>query len=282
MEGGATAEIELWPQLSGRIVESPVQEGQFVSKGELLLRLNDEQHRHQVSLAAAELALAEAQLERLLNGARPQQCAEAAALHQAKLAELERAELSWQRIDGLRQALAVSQQKADDQRTLVASLRAQVAAARSRLELLEAPARDDEVQMDKARIQAARAQLELAKVQQEWTRLRAPSDGQILKINVEAGELTGPTSIAAAVVMADTSKFHVRAFVDGLNSPRMQIGITAINSPAASPNTVELGPNLACDGTRGSASTCAPPARRRCHYPTAKSLPNSTVLPVAP
>ena len=233
---GATPEIELRTRASGRIVELLIQEGQFVRKGDVLLRLDDEQHRHQVSLAAAELALAEAQLERLLNGVRPQQCAEAAALHKAKLAELERAELAWQRIDDLRQARAVSQQKADDQRMLVASLRAQVEAAKSRLELLEAPARDDEVQMDKARTQAARAQLELAKVQQERTKLRAPSDGQILKINVESGELTGSTSMAAAAVMADTSKFHVRAFVEELDAPRVRVGMTAIISADGLPD----------------------------------------------
>jgi multidrug resistance efflux pump len=224
---GTTPEIELRPRLSGRIVEVLVEEGQTVRKGDVLLRLDDEQYGHEVALAAAELALAEAQLERLINGARSQQRAEAAALCQAKLAELERAELSWRRINDLRQARAVSQQEADDQRTLVASLRGEVAAAKARAELLDAPARPDEVQMDKARIEAANAQLQLAKTQLEWTKLRAPRDGQILKIGVEAGELTGPSSAEPAVVMVDTSRYHVRAFVEELDAPRLRVGMTA-------------------------------------------------------
>jgi multidrug efflux pump subunit AcrA (membrane-fusion protein) len=196
---GTTPEIELRPRLSGRIVEVLVEEGQTVRKGDVLLRLDDEQYGHEVALAAAELALAEAQLERLINGARSQQRAEAAALCQAKLAELERAELSWRRINDLRQARAVSQQEADDQRTLVASLRGEVAAAKARAELLDAPARPDEVQMDKARIDAANAQLQLAKVQ--WAE--------------------------PAVVMVDTSRYHVRAFVEELDAPRLRVGMTA-------------------------------------------------------
>ena len=224
---GTTPEIELRPRLSGRIVELLVEEGQVVRKGVVLLRLDDEQYRHQVALAAADLALAEAQLDRLLNGARSQQRAEAAALYRAKLAELERGELSWRRISDLRRARAVSQQEADDQRTLVASLTSQVAAAKARLELLEAPARPDEVQMDKARIEAAKAQLELVKVQHERTNLRAPSGGQVLKLHVEPGELTGPTSVEPAVVMADTSRYHVRAYVEELDAPRVRLGMTA-------------------------------------------------------
>jgi HlyD family secretion protein len=224
---GTTPEVELRPRVPGRIVEIRVEEGQRVRKGDVLLRLDDEQGRHQVAMAAAELALAEAQLERLVHGARPQQRAEAAALYQAKLAELERAELSWGRIDDLRQARAVSQQEADDKRTLVTSLKAEVGAAKARLELLEAPARPDEVEMDKARIKAAEAQLQLANVGLEWTNLRAPRDGQILRVGVETGELTGPNAAEASVVMVDTSRFYVRVYVEEQDAPRVRVGMTA-------------------------------------------------------
>jgi len=224
---GTTPEIELRPHVAGRIVEVRVEEGQRVRQGDVLLRLDDAQYRHQVTLARAELALVEAQMARLVHGARSQQRAEAAALHQAKLAELERAELSWERIDDLHQARAVSQQEADDKRTLVTSLRAEVAAAKARLELLEAPARPDEVEMDKARIDAAKAQLELANVDLEWTNLRAPRDGQVLRVGVEAGELTGPNAVEASVAMADTSKLYVRAYVEEQDAPRVMVGMTA-------------------------------------------------------
>jgi len=224
---GATPEIELRPRLAGRIVDLLVQEGQTVRKGEVLLRLDDQQYRHEVALARAELKLAESQLERRVNGARSQERAEAVAMYQAKLAELERAELSWRRVSELRQSRAVSQQEADDQRTLVASLRGEVAAAKARMELLQAPARADEVEMDKARIEAAKVKVQVAEVELGRAELRAPRDGQILKLHVEAGELTGPDSTKPAVVMTDTSRLHVRAFVEELDAPRVKLGMTA-------------------------------------------------------
>jgi len=224
---GLTPEIELRPQLTGRALQVAVNEGDLVEGGQLLVKLDDAQYRHAAALAAADVELAEAQLERLLNGAHHQERSEAAALYRAKLAELERAELAWKRISELSQARAVSQQQADNQRTLVATLQAEVAAAKARLERIEAEARPDEVRIASARIQAARSRYELARVDFERCQMRAPCRGQILRVNVEAGELTGPTSMAPAIVMADTSRLRVRAFVEELDAPRVEIGMTA-------------------------------------------------------
>ena len=224
---GSTPEIELRPQLAGRIVEVLVQEGQFVEQGQILLRLDDAEYRHQVALAAAEVELAEAQLGRLLNGAHSQERTQAAALYRAKQAELEGAQLSWKRIQQLSRVQAVSQQQADNQKTAVAALVAEVAAAKAHLQRLESPARQDEIQMNKARIEAAKARLELARVQLQRAELRSPHRGQVLKIDVEAGELTGPTSAEPAVVLADTTRFQVRAFVEEMDAPRVKVGMTA-------------------------------------------------------
>ena len=191
----------------------------MVKADDVLLAIDDQQYRHEEALAAAKLRLAEAEFDRIVNGARSQQRTEAAALLRAKQAELERAELAWKRIDGLREAKAVSQQEADNQRTLVSSLAAEVEAALARRDLAEAPARDDEMAMARARIEAAKAQWELAKVQLDRTRLRAPIAGQILAVDTRVGELAGPDSPKPVVTMADTTTLRVRAFVEELDAP---------------------------------------------------------------
>lgn len=224
---GATPEIELRPQIAGRVAEVFVEEGQEVPSGEALLRLEDHQYRHEVALAAAEVETARGELTRLLNGAHPKQRLEAAALYQAKLAEFERAQLSWRRISELHQSRAVAQQEADNQRTLVDALRAEVEAFKARLELLESPPRDDELAIAQAKLRAAEARLELAKVQLERTVLRAPMRGQILRRDADCGELTGPTAPEPAVIMADTSRLLVRTFVEELDAPRVKTGLKA-------------------------------------------------------
>ena len=224
---GATPEIELRLQLPGRVEELPAREGQLVEKGDLLVRLDDRQYREGVALAAAELALAQAQLGRLVNGARPQEVAEAAALHRARLAETELAQRSWDRTSKLRETRVIVEQEADSDRSRLAALKAEVEAAKARLELLEAPPRQDELHMEQARVQAAKARLELARVQLERTELRAPCSGQVLKIDAEIGELTGPDSADPVVILADTSTVRIRAFVEEMDAPRVGVGMAA-------------------------------------------------------
>jgi multidrug resistance efflux pump len=224
---GTTSEIELRPQVAGRITQTPVAEGQVVAEGDLLLQLDDQQYRQEMALAAAEIALAQAELERLVNGAHPQQRKEAAAICRAREAELRRAEITWQRTLELWRNKAISQQEADNQWMQVTMLRNEVDAAQAHLAFLESTARPDEVRIAQARIAAATAKLELARVQTDRTRMLAPCRAQALKVNCKVGELAGPTSAQPAVVLADTTRYFVRAFVEERDAPRVALGMTA-------------------------------------------------------
>lgn len=224
---GATRPIELRCQLAGRIAAVHVREGQVVEQDAVLLELDAAQYRCEVAQAEAELAQAKAQLERLVTGARPQERRQAAARYHAKLAELERAELAWKRVRELQQSNAVSAQQADDQRTAVAALTAEVEAANAALELIEAPPRQDEVRLHQARVAAARARLELANVMLKRCQLRAPTRAAVLKVDAEPGELTAPDAPQPVIVLADTSRFRVRAFVEEYDAPRLAAGMPA-------------------------------------------------------
>lgn len=224
---GAAPEIELRPQLAGRVEEVLVREGDFVRKGQVLLRLDDRQYRHEAALAGAQLALARAQLERLKGGARPQEIAEAEAVLRAKQSQLEHARLTWDRTSKLRETETVAQHRADEDRIRVATSSAEAEAAQARVDLLKAAAREDEVRIEEARVQSARAGLDLAELQIDRAQLKAPCDGQVLDVDAGVGELVGPDSRRPVVVMADTSRTHVRAFVEELDAPRVRAGMTA-------------------------------------------------------
>jgi HlyD family secretion protein len=224
---GVTPEVKLRPQIAGRIVGIPVKEAQCVRAGDVLLDLDSAELAQEVAIAEAEFHLAEAQLEKLMNGAHPKQRDEAAAIHRAKSAELQRAKLTWQRIEELLRKQSATAQEADDQRTLVAALTAETEAAYAHLQWLDSPARADEIKMETARVQQAKARWKLAEVQFDRTRLRAPFAGEILKINAEVGELAGPASPDPAVVMADTSRGYVRAFIEEMDARRVRVGMPA-------------------------------------------------------
>lgn len=224
---GATRPVELRCQLAGRIAAVHVREGQWVEKDQVLLELDAQQYCCEVAQAEAELAQAQAQLERLVAGARPEERRQSAARYRAKLAELEQAELAWKRIRELRQSHAVSPQEADERRTAVAALTAEVEAAKAAAELLEAPPRPDELRLHQARVAAAQARLDLAKVLLQRCQLKAPIAAQVLKVDAEPGELTGPDAPRPVIILADTRRLRVRAFVEEFDAPRLANGMMA-------------------------------------------------------
>lgn len=227
MVEGATKDIWLSPEIPGRVVEIPVRVGDWVAAGGVLLRLDDRRLTQQLAVSRAQLDLARAQLQRLINGAREEERAEARALVAAKQSRLQQAHRTWQRVQELLKQAAISQQESDDQQGLVGVLTAEVAAARARLAQLEAPARVDELCVAQARVAAAEAAYELAKIALEKTLLVAPRRGQVLDVNVEPGEYLGANDAAPAIVLSDTSVLRVRAFVEEIDAPQLRIGMTA-------------------------------------------------------
>ncbi|MHB0956071.1 MAG: HlyD family secretion protein [Pirellulaceae bacterium] len=253
---GATKEINLRPQLPGRVAEILVHESSPVTADQPLMRIDDREYRHAVSLARAELQSAEAKLQRLVNGARVHERREAEALWKGKSAELERARLQWKRVRNLRAGNAVTEQEADDQRLEVTALEAAVEAARARYELLESPARPDEVQMAEAAIAAAQAKLEVAQLQLSRAQLLTPVAGQIVLINAKVGELVGPDMTEPAMVVADTHRCRIRAFVEEYDAPRVHLGMTATISTDG----------IAGKNFRGTVSQLSPRMDRKHHW----------------
>ena len=64
-------------------------------------------------------------------------------------------------------------------------------------------------------------------MQLQRTPLRSPLKGQILKTNAEPGEIAGPASPEPAVILADTSRYRVRAFVEEMDAGDVRIGMAA-------------------------------------------------------
>jgi multidrug resistance efflux pump len=235
---GLTENIEMRPQLAGRVVAVLVKPGDVVEKETRLVKLDDRAFRQQVELAAAQLDMAAAQLERLQNGAHDEERRQAAAEAKAKIARLKQARRAWERIEQLRRESAVAQQQADDHQYQVETVTAEVEAAQARLAFLEAPPRLDEVRQARAKVKAAEAELELARINLDRCTLKAPSRARILDVEAKVGELTGPESKQPSITLADTSRLRIRAFVEELDAPKVQVGqpakITADGLPTES------------------------------------------------
>ena len=117
-------EIEVAAEMGGRIVEITVDEGDEVHEGDVLIRLDDSILQAQLNAARAQKEVAEAQLEQVLAGVRPEVIAQA----EAGLAAAEAAR------DGARQAWLDARAMLENPQ----DINLQIAAANTQTQLAEA------------------------------------------------------------------------------------------------------------------------------------------------
>lgn len=187
--------VEISADISGRIVELPVEEGQEVQEGDLLLRIDPTQYRAAVRRAEASLAEAEAREAR----------AEAA---------YRRARRAWERTRELRDAGEnyVTEDEAESAETDADVARAEWNAAQHAVE-------------------QARAALNEARDRLEKTVIRAPMAGRITRLNVEVGEtavvgtMNNPGSLLLTI--SDLAEMEAVLEVDETDIPRVSEGDSA-------------------------------------------------------
>jgi HlyD family secretion protein len=223
---GARPEVALRTEVAGLLAAVPARENEDVRRGALVAELQNASQTHQVALAAAEVAVAEAELERLRNGERPEKQKIAAAAEQGKRVLYEQAKTDFTRSQRLLERGSSSPEERDRDRFAMERTRAEWDEAAAERALIEAPARADEVATASARVDSARARLRLAEAELAKTRLLAPFDGRVLRIFAEPGELAGPvlTTPQPILILADLSRRRVRAFVEELDAARVREG----------------------------------------------------------
>ncbi|MCA9217612.1 MAG: HlyD family efflux transporter periplasmic adaptor subunit [Planctomycetales bacterium] len=224
---GVTRGIALHSQIAGVTKSVPVKEGQQVDANAELVLLDSRQQQYEYELAVAAVRIAQSRLERLVSGAREQERTEAIALHNAKLARLNDALRRQERIRQLHEAEVVARHEREEIEAEVEHLTAEVQAAEAQMKVVQLGARAEDIRIAEAQVKAEQAKADLASLHLERMSIRAPFAGQVLRINVKPGELTGPDANEPAVIIADTSQLRVRAFVEELDAPRVAVGMTA-------------------------------------------------------
>jgi len=238
---GARPEADLRLEVTGVIAAIHVREDQEVRRGTVLLELDNETQKHQVALAGAELAIARADLERLRNGERPEKRKAVAALEQSRRVVSQQAEADRKRSQQLAQSNATTDEQLQNDRFKALRAKADLAEASAERELVEAPARKEDIAAAQGRVDAAKAKLRLAETDLAKRRLVAPSDGRILQVHAEPGELATPTGGNPLVKFADLSHRRVRAFVEELDAGRVRTGQRAVVTADGYPGLAYMG-----------------------------------------
>lgn len=218
---GIAPEINLMATIRERVTRILVQEGELVNEGQLVLEFDSQMVRAELELATAGVQLAQAELDKLRSGATRNEKDEAQQMCEHRHAEKITAERMHERGIRLAQSNSISKSDLDEYELRAQSSKALYAAAQARYASVSDPARVEDVQAAEARLAAAKAKLSVTEAALAKTRITAPSDGQILQINVEVGEL--PTA-EPLLIMCNTSALQVRASVDEFDALRVRVG----------------------------------------------------------
>ena len=186
-------------ELSGIIVEVPVQENQRVSRGQLLFRLDDQSYRHALTRIDAEIETTRADIRGLRAQWRTKREEIKAALSQQTFAQAD-----FDRQSELAEKKVASTAKLEEARLGLELARQRISAAQEDLQRIEAQlAGDPKIRTDDhPRVKQMMAAREEALLQLRRTMIESPLDGIVAKRPVPGSYATAGSP--AMVVVADT------------------------------------------------------------------------------
>jgi HlyD family secretion protein len=220
----ASEEREIAAELTGVIDRVLVEENERVKRGQPLATIKNKELVAKLAGAKAQLSLRESELVRLLNGARPQERRAAAASVDEAEALLRLATAEDTRSQKLQASGTISLAERDQSRHGFESATAKVRAAKERLSLIQAPARDDEVAQAKALVDVAKAQIAEIEALVDKTTIVSPIDGTVLRRFKDAGETVTLQPATVMFSVGDLTRLHVRTEIDETDIARVQVG----------------------------------------------------------
>ncbi len=223
----ARREADVTAQITAKVLEVRVREGDAVRQGQVLITLDRvqpesavRQARAGAEAARARLDAARSRLQILEQGARPEERAIARSRLEQAQAALHTAEADLTRLRGLFQQGAVSKQQLDAAQMAYDTARTNRDSAQQSLDLIEKGARPEEIEAARKDVQAAAAALQQAEAAQadaeqmlSYTTIRSPLTGVVYQRNVDPGEIASTMGALPLLRLADLSSVYYEATV---------------------------------------------------------------------
>jgi len=226
-------QVKIGATTIGRVLDISVEAGQRVKAGHLLVRLEDAEAMARVLSTEAEVELR----QRARNNRGTTRRARRRRNASDALADAEE-ELFAARRELDRIALDGNQPSADElslseAMAKVDKARERVRDNREKLRKIRSDNKTPLLTQTESALALARANRTLAYEAFEKTRIRAPSHGTVLKINVREGEVVAPTAMQPVILFGDVSSLRVRTEVDERDISNVNTGqIVTIRSDA--------------------------------------------------
>jgi HlyD family secretion protein len=220
-------EIDVAAKLAGRIDEILVDEGEFVDKGQTLVRMNADvlNAQREEAIAQSKQAAAAVSSARAQVTARQSDTAAAIAIVGQRESELDVANRTFARIEKLAKSNSISMQEFDDEKARVRTAEATLAGSKAQVAAAEAAIVAAQSQVDGAGFAVTASQATIARIEAdiEDSLIKSPRDGRIQYRVAQPGEvLAGGGKVLNLV---DLSDVYLTFFL-----PETVVGKVAIGS----------------------------------------------------
>lgn len=217
-------------KIVGRVKDIFIERGDIVEIGDTIITIEDDEYTAQVRLAEARVASAQARLDQLKAGSRPQEIARARAEAASAEATAIHARADEARVAGLLREGISSSEDLDHAKADRSIAEANLRALQELVRLAELGPRVEEIQVAAAQLQEAVANLEFSQTQLSYTVITAPISGTILEKVAKKGEMVTNSNFggtrgarSSVVSMADLTDLQVELDINEDDLPRVRL-----------------------------------------------------------
>ena len=208
--------VAISAQITGVVANVPVDEGQAVKSGDLLVQIDDTDAHEQVKLAQGAVEQAQARLNQL-TGVVAAGAGETLKQAQATLAD---AQKTFDRLSKLRSAGFATQADFDTGRKALDIAKSQVSAAQIQMDTSKPGGMD--YLLAQTQLSQAQATLRSAEARLAYTQIKAPRDGTLITRNVERGDVVQAGK--DLMDLAPTGQTQIVMQIDEQNLGLLQVG----------------------------------------------------------
>ncbi|MGN7470388.1 efflux RND transporter periplasmic adaptor subunit [Brevibacillus sp. SAFN-007a] len=222
-ESGLTAklapseEVQLSPKMGGKIVALPVKLGQYVTKGQVLFKLDDKDLLNSVKQAEAAYELAQASLNQAGSSSDQGLVQARNGLKQAEVA-LADAKRNQQRMQQLFTQGAISAQQMEQANLQLTNAQTAYDNAQQSLQVAQQKAN---VQVSAASAKQAAVSLQNAREQLANATVTSPINGYVSSVNGAVGQMAGQQPV---VVVVNTNPLLVKANLSEADITKVKVG----------------------------------------------------------
>ena len=221
---GAGPPLAIGSAAGGIVAGVLVQEGERVRAGQVLVKLDCRPLEAEVQARAAHLAAAQATYDRFRNGPRPDEVAVGEAVVGYSQARADEAKKTLQRAETLQEGVTVTTAHLLEVQRDARIAAAQLEEARSRLNLLRAGSREEDIRSAKELRDAAAADLDTTKARLAQCSIAAPANGTVLDVDANAGQFLSLAVPQPLLHIAPEGPQRVRAEVPLRDYPHLCVG----------------------------------------------------------